>query len=153
METAKDIMSTDVVTLAPDTDIVSAAQTLLSHHINGAPVLDADGRLVGILCQSDLVAQQKKLPLPTVFTFLDGIFSLPTSAQHEKELRKIAAMTVADAMTRDPIVVAPDNRLDTVATLMVDHKLHTLPVMDGDRLVGVIGKEDILRTIIKTENA
>ena len=148
MLTVKDIMTTRVITLAPETDIVQAASTLLENRINGAPVVDEEGRLVGILCQSDLVAQQKKLPLPTVFTLLDGYISLTSSKQLEKEVRKIAALTVGDAMTPNPVTVHVDTGIDTVAALMVDSKFHTLPVLSGKELVGVVGKADILRTLI-----
>ena len=148
MITAKDIMTAEVITVTPDMDIVKAAQVLLDNHINGAPVVDGDGRLVGILCQSDLVAQQKQLPIPTLFTFLDGVFALTSAKQIEKQVRKIAALTVGEAMTPQPVSVAPDTALETVAALMVDNNFHTLPVVDGNRLVGVIGKEDILRTLL-----
>ena len=66
----------------------------------------------------------------------------------EKEVRKIAATTVDEAMTPHPVTVAPDSRIDTVAALMVDHNFHTLPVVDKGLLVGVVGKEDILRTLL-----
>ena len=148
MITAGDIMSTDLITLTPDLDIIRAAQILLENRINGAPVVDEDGRLVGILCQSDLIAQQKKLPLPTVFTFLDSVIQLSSRKHIEKQMRKIAALTVAEAMTTDVITVKPDTRLETVAALMVDNNFHTLPVVDGARLVGVVGKEDVLRTLV-----
>lgn len=148
MTTVRDIMTTEVITLTPDTDVAKAAQILLEHHINGAPVLDENGHLVGILCQSDLVAQQKKLPIPTLFTLLDGVFQLTSKKQLEKEVGKIAALTVGDAMTTQVVTVAPDNRIETVAALMVDNSFHTLPVVEGGALVGIIGKEDVLRTIV-----
>lgn len=148
MTTAREIMTTEVITLTPDTDVVKAAQILLDHHINGAPVLDENGRLVGILCQSDLVAQQKKLPIPTLFTLLDGVIQLSSKKQLEKQVGKIAALTVGDAMTPDVVTVAPDNRIETVAALMVDNNFHTLPVVENDSLVGIIGKEDVLRTLL-----
>lgn len=148
MTTARDIMTTDLITLAPDLDITRAAGILLENRINGAPVVDQGGHLVGILCQSDLIAQQKKLPVPTVFTFLDSVIQLSSRKQIEKQVRKIAALTVAQAMTRDVITVHPDTGLEAVAALMVDNNFHTLPVVDGARLVGVIGKEDALRTLI-----
>ena len=72
MLTAKDIMTTDCITLTPETDIATAAKTLLENKINGAPVID-EGKVVGILCQSDLVAQQKKITLPSFFTLLDAM--------------------------------------------------------------------------------
>jgi CBS domain-containing protein len=67
--------------------------------------------------------------------------------QMEKEIQKAVATTVAQAMTRDPIVVKPDTGLNSVAALMVDKKLHTLPVVEEGRLVGVVGKEDVIRTL------
>jgi CBS domain-containing protein len=150
MITAKDIMTTEVITLTPDTEIAKAAGALLDNRINGAPVVDDSGRLVGILCQSDLIAQQKKLPIPTLFTFLDGIIQLSSSKQIEKQVRKIAALSVTDAMTPDAVTVKPDTGLETVAALMVDSNFHTLPVVEGNKLVGVIGKEDVLRILLKT---
>ena len=93
MISAKDIMSRDVVTLAAEMDFAAAAKVLLENHFNGAPVVDDRGRLVGILCQSDLVAQQKRLPVPTLFTLLDSFVQLTSTKQLEKQARKIAALT------------------------------------------------------------
>ena len=150
MLTAKDIMTVEVITFAPDMDITAAAKVLLDNRINGAPVVDAAGRLVGILCQSDLITQQKKLPVPTLFTLLDGIIQLSASKQLDRQVRKIAALKVADAMTPKPVTVQPDSGIETVAALMVDNSFHTLPVVEGTRLVGIIGKEDVLRTLLPT---
>ncbi|WP_029895241.1 CBS domain-containing protein [Desulfohalovibrio reitneri] len=147
MQTAKDIMSREVITLSPDQDIAEAAKILLENKINGAPVVDA-GKVVGVLTQADLVSQQKRLRLPSVFTILDGFFSLGGSVDEmQKEMGKITAMTVGQAMTRNPTVLAPDTPLDEAATLMVDSKLYTLPVVDGESVVGVVGKSDILNTL------
>ncbi len=144
----KDIMTTDLITFTPDMDISRAAKVLFDNRINGAPVVDDNGELVGILCQSDLITQQKKLPIPTIFTFLDGLIRLSSMKQIEKQVRKIAALTVSDAMTPKPVTVRPDTGLETVAALMVDSNFHTLPVVEDSRLVGIIGKEDVLRTLI-----
>ena len=151
MTVAKDIMTTDVITFSPDTEVTRAAEILLENKINGAPVVDDTGRLLGILCQSDLIAQQKKLPIPNLFTFLDGIIQLSSRKQIEKEVRKIAALTVADAMTPNPVTLQPDTELAAMASLMIDHNFHTLPVIDKGILVGIIGKEDILRTLVNSE--
>ncbi|MBU1004145.1 MAG: CBS domain-containing protein [Proteobacteria bacterium] len=148
MLTAKDIMTSDLMTLQTSDDVASAAAILIDKRINGLPVLNEDGALVGILCQSDLVAQQKKLRLPSVFTLLDGMIPLSSTREMEQEMEKITALTVGQAMTPDPVTVSLDTPLDEVASLMVDKKYHTLPVMDGDRLVGVLGKEDVLRTLL-----
>jgi len=148
MTEVRDIMTRQVITLSPDADIVSAAKTLLDNRINGAPVVDSGGRLLGILCQSDLIAQQKKLPIPSLFTLLDSVIQLRTPQQIEKQVRKIVAIKVSEAMTSDPVTVRPDTDIETAAALMVDKKFHTLPVVEGSRLVGVLGKEDVLRTLL-----
>ncbi len=145
---ARDIMTKDVVTVTPDTEITQAAKLLLENHFNGLPVVDDKGRLVGILCQDDLIVQQKKFPLPSLFTFFDGLIPLTSYRSLEKEMGKIVATTVAQAMTPDPITIDPDATLEDIATLMVNNNIHTLPVLDRDRLVGVIGKEDVLRTLM-----
>ena len=150
MITVNDIMTTDLITLTPDMDIATAGKILLDNRINGAPVMDVSGRLVGILCQSDLIAQQKKLPIPTVFTLLDSVIQLSSKKQIEKQVRKITALTVLDAMTPNPVTVRPDSTLETVAALMVESNFHTLPVLDNDHLVGIIGKEDVIRHLLST---
>jgi CBS domain-containing protein len=68
--------------------------------------------------------------------------------QFEKQVSKIAALTVAEAMTPRPVTVAPDTNIETAAALMVDKNFHTLPVVQGSDLVGIIGKEDLLRTLL-----
>ncbi len=148
MRTAKDIMTSPAITIGPDADITEAAKILLDRDINGLPVVDDSGRVAGIICQSDLVRMQKSLPIPSLFTLLDGFVPLSTTALLETEVKRIAASKVADAMTRKVESISPDTGVDVIATLMVDKQFHTLPVVDQGRLVGVVGKRDILRTLL-----
>ena len=153
MITAQEIMTRQLITLTPEMEFNAAARVLLDNRINGAPVVDSDGRLVGILCQSDLVAQHKKLPVPTLLTLLDSFVRLPPGKQLEREARKIAALTVEEAMTSEPVTISPDTTIETIAALMVDSNLHTLPVTEDGHLVGIIGKEDVLRTLLRTSDS
>ena len=147
MLTVKNIMTKDLITVSPDTEIVHAAKLLLEKGINGIPVVGEKGELVGIICQSDLIAQQKRLPIPSVFTLLDGFIPLASKKHFEKAVQKIAATTVADAMTPSPVTVQTDTSVEELAGLMVDKNFHTLPVVDKGKLVGVVGKQDLLRTM------
>ncbi|MFW5487424.1 MAG: CBS domain-containing protein [Desulfovibrio sp.] len=147
MLTAKDIMTKEVTTFLPSTEISEAARILLDKDINGAPVVDDSGKLVGIVCQSDLIAQQKKISIPSVFAILDGFVPLGSISKIEQEMRKIAALTAGEAMPPKPKVVHPDTPLDDIAAIMVDHRLHTLPVAEDGKLVGIIGKADVLSTL------
>jgi len=149
----KDIMTRELITVSPETEIVRATKLLLENRINGVPVRDETGKLVGILCQSDLIAQQKKLPIPSFFTLLNGLIPLISKKEIEKQVRKIAAITVAQAMTPNPVTVQPDMNIEEVAALMVDHNFHTIPVVDEGELVGIVGKEDMLRTLVPISEA
>ena len=144
----KDIMTREVKTVSPETEIIQAAKLLLSERINGVPVVNQAGELVGILCQSDLIAQQKSIPIPSLFTLLDGYIPLTLLNRLDREVEKIAATTVANAMTPNPITVDPDTDIEKVPPLMVEKNYHTLPVVDGGQLVGIVGKEDVLRTLL-----
>ena len=148
---AKDIMTRDVITVYLDTEIIQAAKLMLDSHLSGLPVVDKEGHLKGIICQSDLMTQQKKIPLPSFFVLLDSAISFTSQKNIEAEVKKMAAVKVSEAMTPDPITVDPETSLEDIATLMVKHNIHTLPVLDQSRLVGIIGKEDILRTLMPTE--
>ncbi|MBW1675536.1 MAG: CBS domain-containing protein [Deltaproteobacteria bacterium] len=153
MLSVKDIMTRDVIAVSPEMDIAHAARLLLEKSINGVPVVDGTGKLVGILCQSDLVAQQKKFPIPTLFTFLDGFIPMTSMKHLEKEVQKITAITVADAMSPNPVSIRPGASIEEVCTIMVDRNFHTLPVVDKGKLVGILGKEDVLRTLMPAPEA
>ena len=146
----REIMTREVITVSPETEIAQAAKILLEKGINGMPVVDESGRLTGILCQSDLITQQKRLPIPSLFTLLDGFIPLTSMKHVEKEIQKISATTVAQAMTPDPVTVGPDTSIEDVATIMVDKNFHTLPVMDQGRVVGIVGKQDVLKTLLSS---
>jgi len=147
---AKDIMTRDVISVTPETLITEVARVLLENRINGTPVIDEQRRLVGIICQSDLIAQQKRLPLPSVFNLLDTFIPLSSPGKYEKEIRKISAVNAGQAMTPDPVAVDPETSIEEIAALMVNKGFHTIPVVKDGKLVGVLGKEDILRTIIQS---
>ena len=138
MITAKDIMTREVITISPDTDIAQVAKLLLAKRINGIPVVNDTGELLGILCQSDLIIQQKNIPIPSLFTLLDGYIPLTSSKKLDREVDKIMATKAADAMTANPVTVHPDTGIEEIAALMVEKNYHTLPVVDAGKLVGIV---------------
>jgi CBS domain-containing protein len=148
MQKAQDIMTKDVITVSCDTPVAELARILASNRIGGAPVLDDDGSLLGIVTESDLIDQKKKIHIPTVVTILDSVFFLENPDKMEKEIMKIAGATVGDIYTPDPVTVDEQTPLDELATIMSEKNIHTLPVMRDNQLVGVIGKQDIIKTLI-----
>ncbi len=148
MTSAKNIMTSPPITIGPQADIQTTIKTMIEHKISGLPVVNKENELVGVITQSDLVTLQKQIKLPSVFTLLDAFITLPGSEAMEKEMQKILAYTVEEAMTKKPATIGPDTGIREIAGLMVDEKLHTLPVVDKGKLVGVVGKEDVLRTLL-----
>jgi len=148
MLNASDIMTTDVITVKKDTSLKDLAAILYKNHINGVPVVDDDGLLLGIICESDLIRKDKKLHIPTVVAIFDAVVYLESPKSIEKEFKRISATTVEDLYSKKTFTVDEKTPIDEIATIMTQKKIYTIPVMDGDLLVGVIGKADLLRTIV-----
>lgn len=144
---ARDIMTTEVITVSPQTSVLDLARLLAEHKINGVPVVADDGRLVGVVTQSDLIDRAKKFELPHVITILDAHFFLERPSTFKKNLEKLLGNLVADIMTSPAVTIPPDLPLDEIATTMARRQVHTLPVVAGDELVGIIGKIDIIRAL------
>lgn len=145
MRTAQDIMSTDPITVQEDMPISEAAIILLENDFNGVPVLNAQGSLTGLICQSDIIAQEKTLNTPSFFTVLDTLIPLQSMSELDAEVQRMTASIVKEAMSPNPKIVEPNTGIDKIASLMVDASFHTIPVVDKDKLVGIIGMADLLR--------
>lgn len=148
MLTARDIMNREVITITDDATIKELARVLSIHQISGVPVIDDKGKLVGVVTESDLIYQTKKVHIPTVITILDSVFYLENPDKMEDEMKKMAGTKVKDILTSKPVTVTEETPLDEIATIMAEKNMHTLPVVNKDILVGVIGKKDIIRTLI-----
>ena len=151
MLNASDIMTTNVITVKKETPLGDLAEILTKHNINGVPVVDDEGLLIGIICESDLIRKDKKLHIPTVVALFDAVFYLESSKKMEKEIQQFSATTVEDLYTRKVVTVNEKTPIDEIATLMTQEKFYTIPVMDGDRLVGVVGKGDVIRTYVPSK--
>jgi CBS-domain-containing membrane protein len=149
MLTAKDIMSKDVVSVQSQTSVAELAKLLTTHHISGVPVVDDVGKVVGVVTESDLIDQSKKLHIPTVVTILDSVFYLENPDKMEDEMKKIVGTKVGDICSGPPKTISPDTQLDEIATIMAESNIHTIPVLDEEKLVGIIGKKDTIKTLIR----
>ncbi|MBW1916456.1 MAG: CBS domain-containing protein [Deltaproteobacteria bacterium] len=144
---ARDIMTRQVITIAPQASVLELARLLADSRISGVPVVDAEGRVIGVATQSDLIDRAKRFDLPHVITILDAHIFLETPGQFKKKLEKLLGSTVADVMTADPITITGNMPVDEIATLMANKKVHTLPVIEDGKLIGIIGKIDIVRSL------
>ncbi len=144
---AQDIMTTKVITVTEDTSVQELAKTLATNGISGVPILDDAENLVGIVTENDLIDQNKKVHIPTVMSILDSFVFLENPIRLEKDLQKMAGTKAGEICAREIISVTKTTPLDELATLMAEKKIHTLPVLDDQQLVGIIGKSDIIKAI------
>jgi len=124
MYQVKNAMSRYVVSIRPEATLAEAIQLLLDHDITGAPVIDGDGRLLGIITQ---------------FQLLEVVYD---------PMRKNAR--VEEFMTRNVLTIDEDAMLGAAANLFIVHRIRRLPVMRADKVIGVISRKDLLRYCVET---
>lgn len=149
MLTAKDIMTRDVVTVKPETSIEELASLLVKNQISGVPVVDEAGDLYGIVTENDLISQNKRLHIPTVVSFLDAAIYLESSKKFEQEVKRITATKAGDICARKVLTIAEDTTLVDIATIMDEKKTHLLPVVKNGKMVGIVGKRDVVKAVAR----
>lgn len=149
MLTAGEIMTKEIITVTPEMGVEELASLLWEKKIGGAPVVDAQGQLLGVVTESDLIDQTKKVHIPTVLSILDSMIFLENPAKLDQEIKKMTGTRVADIYSNKPVTVKETTTLEELASIMADRRVHTLPVTSDGRLVGVIGKSDLIRAIFR----
>lgn len=147
MLTASDIMTTNIYTVHQDTEIKALAKLFVEHRVNAMPVVDDGGTLVGMVTQTDLVEQDKPLHIPTVISLFDWVIYLESPKKFSEEVRKVTARKVDEICSTEVVTCAPDTPVADVASLMVDNKVHLIPVVTEGRMVGVVARLDVIRSM------
>jgi CBS domain-containing protein len=142
----RDIMGTDPATVGPDTPVEEVVALLREHELPGVPVVDGDGRCVGIVTEADLVLPDGDgdLHIPHYINLFGGTVFLEPLSRFEGRLRKAFASKASDMMTREPDTVAPDTTVREAARLIHGSGHNRLPVVEDGRLVGVVTRVDVL---------
>jgi CBS domain-containing protein len=145
-----EVMSTDVVAFSPDENVQAAMQRLVERGVDAGPVVDASGKVVGMLSTGDLIVEEARVHFPTVANFLGVNITLPFSERKlDESLEKALGATVGEVMTGKPTTCSADATIEDAATLMHDNDLSRLPVVDDDGdLLGIIARGDIVRAIV-----
>ena len=145
-ELVRDIMERDPATVQVDDSIQDVIRVLRKHELPGVPVVDEEGRCVGIVTEADLVVpdDQGDLHLPHYFELFGGMVFLEPLRRFEDRLRKAFASTARDMMTANPKTVAPEDSVQEAARRIHDTGHNRLPVVEDGRLVGVVTRVDVL---------
>lgn len=140
-------MTRKVVTVKKDQPISDLSKLFIENHFNGVPVLDDAGKVIGVVTQSNLIEQNKNLHIPTVIALFDAVLFLESEKKFESDVKKLTGSRIEDIYHKNPITVSPDTDLGEITTIMAEKDVHTLPVLENDKLVGIIGKKDVIRAL------
>lgn len=151
MLTAGDVMTEDVIVIEPDASVEEAAKILSEHNISGLPVVE-DGKLMGIVSEKDLIVKDKKLHFPDYINLLGGYIYLESHKKFEKEFKKFIAVKVKELMTEDVTTIAPETPVDEIASLMVEKDINRLPVVEDERLVGIVTRADLVKDLAENSD-
>jgi CBS domain-containing protein len=148
-ETAKkrvvDLMTTEVIKVYPDTKVSEIARLMATRDVSGIPVVDAADQVLGLVTEKDMIVRNTRLKLPNFIMILDMVISLETPRHYEERLEHILGTTAEEIMTDSVVTIKPDATIEELAELMIDRHINPIPVVEHDRLVGIISRSDIIR--------
>lgn len=144
-----EVMSSPAITVSPDTTVEEAIRVLVDNGIEGAPVVNAEGQLVGLLDDDDLIVSEARLHAPTTIEILGAYIPLPGDLKRfNEEVRQALGRTVAEVMDTDVPTVPVTGTVEDVATLLHDRRVSRLPVLsDTGEVVGVVTRGDLVKVL------
>jgi CBS domain-containing protein len=144
--TVKDVMTTRVVSVTKDASFRTMVAALRAHRVSAFPVLDDDGKVIGVVSEADMLAKEALDSAP------EGMPGMIAGMLRRKEHEKARGTTAGDIMTSPPITVSPDDTLERAARLMYTRKVKRLPVVDANgHLVGIVGRADLLTVFDRSD--
>lgn len=144
---AKDIMTREVHTVRIDTGVEELARLFIETGVNAMPVLDEADELYGVVTETDLIAKDRPLHLPTVISLFDWVIYLESENKFREQVEKLTARKVGEICTTGVTTCGEDATVAEIAALMVDKQVHMIPVVEGKRLLGVVARLDIIRSM------
>ena len=147
---AHQIMTRPVITVTPETKIADAANTMLQKHVSGLPVVDAAGKLVGVVSEGDFIRRSEigtQRKRGRFLKFILGPGRQATDFVHEHGSR------ISEIMTPEPLTITEDTGLEQIVELMEKNNIKRLPVMRGDKIVGIVSRSNLLQAVASLARA
>ncbi|HEY4689372.1 MAG TPA: CBS domain-containing protein [Anaerolineae bacterium] len=150
----RDIMTTDVVSVRRDTSVNAVAKVMGARDISGVPVVDDDGAVVGIITELDLIVRNTRLDVPRFMQILDlGRIPLEWPGHYQERMRHMLGTRAEDVMSRQVVTIGPEDSVEQLAELMVQRRVNPVPVVEGERLVGIVSRADLIDMMAAAMNA
>jgi CBS-domain-containing membrane protein len=142
---AKDVMTRDVISVAPDATVLLAARLMLQHHISGLPVIDSSGKLVGVLSEGDFLRRQETQTQRRRSRWLEFLMGPGRTAG---EYIHSHGSKVSEVMTEDVRTVGEDTPLEAIVELMERHRIKRVPVLRGKQVVGIVTRSNLMHAMV-----
>ncbi|HLJ65919.1 MAG TPA: CBS domain-containing protein [Chloroflexota bacterium] len=147
---AREIMNASPATVSPAARISDVARTVLREGDQGVPMVDGNGRLLGIVTEDDLVSKHARVHAPVYLGFLGGVLPLD-SRRTKEELRHVLSVCARDIMSTDVPTASPETEVEDIASMMVEEKQNPVIILEGGRIVGKISHREIIQLLIQEE--
>jgi CBS-domain-containing membrane protein len=142
----RDVMTRDVATVAPDTSLKDVARELVARGISGVPVVDEDGRVVGVVSEADVLAKERREPEDDGGGLARFVHRQDPNARSKRDAR-----LAGEAMTSPAITIEPFWTIPSAAQIMLDRSINRLPVVQDGRLVGIVTRADLVRAFARSD--
>ena len=150
--TVRDVMRHEVPVATPSTTIAELARLMTEHRVPGLPII-AQGELVGIVTEADLIQREATVDMPSIVTFLDAVIVADAGTPFEEELRRVVATTAEELMTSPVISIRDSATVAELATLMLQQQVNPVPVVDdGRQIVGLATRSGLIELIARLES-
>ncbi|MBE6023612.1 MAG: CBS domain-containing protein [Cellulosilyticum sp.] len=147
---AKDVMIKNVIFIKKEDKLEEIISVLMQNHVSGVPVLDKENHLVGMVTEKDLVTKEKGLNISSYMEFMASIFFIDGKLLRSVNKKKIETLTAADVMSTPVYAVHLEATIEEIVSLMMNRHINRIPVIDKEnKLVGIIGRNDLLPILIK----
>lgn len=147
---AKDVMIKNVIFINKEDKLDEIISVLMQNHVSGVPVIDKDNHLVGMVTEKDLVTKEKGLNISSYMEFMASILFIDGKLLRDVNKKKIEALTAADVMSTPVYAVHLETTIEEIVSLMMNRHINRIPVIDKEnKLVGIIGRNDLLPILIK----
>jgi CBS domain-containing protein len=144
----QDFMTPSPITIAATDSLETVVKVLEENHVRGLPVVNQQGKLIGMISEGDLLVREAPLQPPLYLTFLGSVIYFESPEHFHQHLKKSLGMQVQDVMTANPVTTTPETAIADAAQLMLEKKVNRLPVLDvAGQLVGIITRHDLIRAL------
>lgn len=152
---AHELMSSPAITVGPAVRVQDVARTMREAQISGVPVVDEGNALLGVITELSLIERSAPVKQPRYLAVLSGAIpvSLDEYREYRDQVKLVLATNAEELMDDEAAVVGPDAELDTILALMSEPECTMVPVVDGETVIGVITRTDLVRVLETLEMA